>query len=305
VNKQIIIIIETLVILLSSVSLAIEYGRRAAFYHTLEQTLTSLDKKYLLSEVIEEPSFMDGKIFFETLRVVDKSMAEHVNTYRLSQNEYKNYIEMWVHEVKTPLAAAKLIIENNPSTTSTSISEEVEKIEGFVEQALYYARSTNPEKDYLIKMIELKPILSKTIKKHAKEFIYRKIKITLDNLDVQVYSDSKWLEFILEQILNNALKYTPEECGEIHIYTTTKENSISLHIQDNGIGIDISDLPRIFEKGFTGRNGRLNEKATGMGLYICKTLCDKLYLELNATSIVNQGTCITIVFPISKMMLLK
>ena len=305
VNYQVIIIIEILFWMVIVVLFITEYVRRKNYYQILEDTLEGLDKKYLITEIIEEPIFMDGRILYDTLRTVDKSMADHVNTYRIAQNEYKDYIEMWVHEVKTPLAAAKLVIQNNPAPFTESLVEEVEKIEGFVEQALYYARSTNPEKDYIIKNISLQEILNKVIRKHAKAFIYKKIKMEIEHVDVMIYSDSKWLEFILDQIISNALKYTPQEKGVLHIDTTMHESSIELHIKDNGIGIPTNDLYRIFDKGFTGQNGRINEKATGMGLYLCKTLCDKLYLDIRADSIVNEGTTITITFPISRMMLLK
>lgn len=305
VNEQVILIVELLVGGLTLACLVVEYLRRYTFYKHLDITLDGLDKKYLLTEVIEEPLFMDGKILYDTLRTVDKSMADNVNTYRLSQAEYKDYIELWVHEIKTPLAAAKLIISNNPSDATENLLEEVEKIEGFVDQALYYARSTNPEKDYTIKELNLQSIVSKVIRKHSKVFIYHKIKLQLDDLDVMVYSDVKWLEFILEQIISNALKYTPQDRGILHVYVSKDTNAISLHLQDNGIGIDDSDLSRIFDKGFTGRNGRANEKATGMGLYLCKTLCDKLYLDIQAESQSLLGTTITLTFPISKLMLLK
>ena len=305
VNGQVILIISLLQWGMVLACLIIEYLRRSTYYHRLEQTLDGLDQKYLLTEIIDEPLFMDGKILYETLRIVDKSMADNVNRYRISQNEYKDYIEMWVHEIKTPLAASKLIISNNPSEVTLSLQEEIEKVEGFVEQALFYARSTNPEKDYIIKELSLQECVSKVIRKHSKSFIYQKIKIQLDDLELSVYSDSKWLEFILDQIISNALKYTPKEVGTIHIWTTSTDNMISLHIQDNGSGISSSELGRIFEKGFTGTNGRLNEKATGMGLYSCKTLCNKLYLGIRAESVQGQGTTIILDFPISKLMLLK
>lgn len=305
VNHQVIVVLILLQWGVVLASLIIEYMRRVTFYRQLEATLNGLDQKYLITEIIEEPLFMDGKILYETLRSVDKSMADHVNAYRMSQNDYQDYIEMWVHEIKTPLAASKLILSNNPGSVSDSILEEIEKVEGFVEQALFFARSTNPQKDYLIRELSLDEVVRKVIRKHSKSFIYQKIKIALDDLDVMVYSDNKWLEFILNQIVSNALKYTKANTGEIHIYTTRQEHLISLHIADNGIGIEAKDIPRIFNKGFTGANGRKNEKATGMGLYLCKTLCDKLYLGIHADSTPGKGTTITLDFPISKLMLLK
>lgn len=305
VNTQVIAIIIFLVWLQVIAVFLVEYVRRATYYRQLQATLDGLDQKYLLTEIIDEPLFMDGRVLYDTLKTVNKSMCDYVNTYKLAQNEYKDYIEMWVHEIKTPLAASKLIISNNSNSVTESINEEIEKVESFVEQALFYARSTALEKDYIIKPINLQSVVSKIIRKHSKVFIYKKIKVDLENLAVEVYCDNKWLEFIVEQIISNALKYTKQASGEIRIFTTTQEHTIYLHIQDNGVGIDTHDIDRIFEKGFTGKNGRTNEKATGIGLYLCKTLCEKLYLSIDAQSQVGTGTTIIIGFPISKLMLLK
>lgn len=303
VGFEIIMVVELLFWGLIFAILFIEYIRRAGYYHRLQETLEQLDQKYLLTEIMEEPLFMDGKILHETLREVDKSMNDHVNQFKTVQKEYKDYVEMWVHEIKTPLAASKLIISNNQNEVTQSIQEEIEKVEGYVDQALFYARSTSVEKDYIIKEIELAPLVSKIIRKHSKEFIYHKIKINLDIQEANVFSDGKWVEFILDQIISNALKYTPEETGEIHIYTTIEKNITYLHIQDNGIGIPEKDQKRIFDRGFTGSNGRNNEKATGMGLYLCKTLCDKLYLTIQATSTLHKGTELIVGFPTSEMLM--
>lgn len=301
VNKEVIIVIEFLFWGMILAILVIEYLRRAGYYRRLEETLDQLDQKYLITEVMEEPLFMDGQILYETMQIVDKSMNDHVNSYKTVQKEYKEYVEMWVHEIKTPLAAAKLIISNNPSEVTSSIQEEIEKVEGYVEQALFYARSTSVEKDYVIKELELEPLVSKVIRRHSKEFIYQKIRLSLSDLEKTVYSDSKWVEFILDQILSNALKYIPSQTGEIKIYTSMEQNMTCLHIEDNGKGIETKDLHRIFERGFTGSNGRTTEKATGMGLYLCKTLCDKLYLYLHADSQSGKGTTLTIGFPASDL----
>lgn len=301
VNHEMIIVVSFLFWSMVLAILMIEYLRRVGYYKRLTETLQQLDQKYLLTEIMEEPLFMDGKILYDTMKVVNKSMNDYVNSYKITQKEYKEYVEMWVHEIKTPLAAAKLIISNNPNEVTQSIQEEIEKVETYVEQALFYARSTSVEKDYAIKEMNLAPTISKVVRKHSKTFIYEKIKITLIDLDKTIYSDSKWLEFIFDQIITNALKYTPSESGEIKIYTTQESQMTYVHFQDNGIGISSADLPRIFERGFTGSNGRCNEKATGMGLYLCKTLCDKLYLHISASSTLHKGTTITIGFPASDL----
>lgn len=304
-NGQVIIVVSFLFWGMVLAVFVIEYIRRVAYYKNLKETLASLDQKYLLAEIIDEAQFLDGQVLYETMREVNKSMLENVNKYRQFGEEYKDYIEMWVHEIKTPLAAGKLIISNNPSEVTKSIEEELNKVEDFVEQALFYARSTTVEKDYVIKEISLKDTVNKVIKKNAKTFIYKKIKIDLQNIDEMVYSDAKWLEFILHQIIGNALKYTPEESGVITLHTSKQSDQLLLSIEDNGQGIPLQDLPRVFDKGFTGKNGRSNEMATGMGLYLCKLLCDKLYLDIRITSMVGKGTCVVISFPINSMMLLK
>ena len=304
-NYQIILIVIFLFWVLIITILLVEYLRRHAYYENLQSVLDGLDQKYLLAEVIPEPNFQDGKILYEVMHRVDKSMLDNINVYKFREQEYKDYIEMWVHEIKTPLAASKLIMQNNPSESNASVEEELDKVEGFVEQALFYARSTTLEKDYLIKQMELQTTINKVIRKHSKTFIYHKIKLEMDDVQKQVYCDPKWLEFILEQIISNALKYLAKEEGMIRIYTKEEAEKLLLYIEDNGVGIPLSDLKRVFNKGFTGQNGRSNEKATGMGLYLCKMLCDKLYLDLRITSQVGIGTTLCIVFPISSLMLLK
>lgn len=303
-NSYVMIVILMLFWGVISAILIIEYFRRRVFYQTIEESLKNLDQKYLLSEILEEPQFIDGILMVEYLREINKSMLEHVNEYRKREEDYRSYIEMWVHEIKTPLAAAKLISDNHNSEVMRSIQEEMDKVEGFVEQALYYARSTTLEKDYIIKEMSLQTVVNKVIRKHSKQFIYRKIKLELKDLEVNVYSDAKWLEFIINQIVSNALKYSNDE-SFIQIYTKQIQENVILTIEDHGIGIALKDLKRVFDKGFTGTNGRSYEKATGMGLYLCKMLCDKLYLDLKISSTENIGTSVSIVFPMNSMLLLK
>lgn len=304
-NIQAIIVITSLFWCMIIAILLIEYSRRVSFYNNLKDTLESLNQKYLLAEIIDEPTFMDGAILFDTLTQVNKATMEYLKGYKQREQEYKEYVEMWVHEIKTPLAACKLIISNNENEVTKSIDEEIDHVERFVEQALFYARSTTLEKDYIIKEMSLKTSVNKVIRKYSKVFIYKKIKLEIDDIDKTVYCDSKWLEFILEQVISNCLKYTSEETGNIQINAETGAQSVTLTIEDNGIGIPASDVSKVFEKGFTGRNGRSNEKATGMGLYLCKQLCTKLYLDISLTSIEAKGTTVSIVFPLSSMMLLK
>lgn len=285
--------------------LLLEYIRRKSFYDTLEESLDSLDKKYLLTEIIEEPEFLDGKILYNILSITDKNMHEHVKYYREMQRDYRDYIEAWVHEVKTPIASSKLIIGNNKTPVTKSINEELLKIEEFVQQVLYYSRSNDANKDYLIKEFNLITPVKNIIAKNSKDFIHRKIKLDLSEIDELVYSDSKWVEFILNQILVNAIKYSKKEKAEVKIYSNKYENNTVLTIEDNGVGIPETDIKRVFDKGFTGKNGREYGKATGMGLYICKKLAKKLGLGIEISSVIEEGTRVDIIFPRSKVILLE
>lgn len=275
----------------------IEYLKKREFYNTLTKNLKKLDKKYLIPEIIDNPHFLEGKILTETLKETEKSMAEHVNEYKFANEEYKEYIELWIHEIKTPIAVSKMIVENNPSEVTKNINEEIEKVEYFVEQALFYARSNNVEKDYIIKPMNLKKIINSVILKNKRSFISKKIKINIHDVDKTVYSDSKWMVFILNQIIINSIKYSKKDKAEVEIFSKEYKDNTVLYIKDNGIGIESDNLPRVFEKGFTGENGRKINKSTGIGLYLCKKLCDKLGQNIEINSVLNIETVVKIYFP--------
>ena len=290
-----------LLILALVLPLTFDYLKRKAFYNDLLRKFDTLDKKNLLSEVTDLPDFKEGLFLCDILRGSNKAMLEEINKYKSLQEEYREYIELWIHEVKTPISSSKLIIQNNKSIVTDSISEELDKIEALIEQALFYSRSNTVEKDYIVKEINLQKICFDALRRNTGLLIHNRIKIVTDGLDINVYSDEKWLQFILGQLITNSVKYMdkPEPC--ITLTARKEQNSAELSISDNGIGIKQSELPRIFEKGFTGTNGRKNERSTGMGLYICKKLCDKLDLTIKASSEYCNGTSVSITFPISSM----
>ena len=185
-----------------------------------------------------------------------------------------------------------MIIENNKTTVTKSINEELDKVENYIEQALFYARSNTVEKDYYIKKSNLKEIVNESIKKNKKLLIQEKILLNIHDLDVIINTDSKWIVFILNQIIQNSIKYRKKEDSlSIEIYAVQKKEKVILYINDNGIGIKKGEIARVFEKGFTGTNGRLsNKKSTGIGLYLCKKLCDKLGIKIELNSNENEGT---------------
>ena len=255
--KFIKIYIPVTIIFLYIIGLFIEYFIKQRFYKGLEDTLNNLDDKYLISEIIKVPSFMEGKILKDLLEQINKSMVENVNRYKYKQEEYKEYIELWIHEIKIPIAASKMIVENNKNEVTKSIDEELQKIENYIEQALYYARSNTVEKDYYVKKVNLKDIVNESIKKNKNVLIHEKISVNIHDLDLEVNTDNKWIIFILNQIIQNSIKYKKQDKNlEIEIYAKQGKENVILYIKDNGIGIKKGEITRVFEKGFTGTNGR-------------------------------------------------
>lgn len=275
----------------------IEYIKFRKYFNTVENILENLDKKYLLPEVLNEPDFIEGEKIHYIFKVLSRDMHENVKYYKNMQEEYREYIEMWVHEIKTPIASTKLLIENNTNEITRKIDTQMDKIENFVEQVLYYSRSDEVGKDYIIKKTELSQVVKSVVKKNQRDFIGKRISLQLGNLDEIIYSDAKWIEFILNQIVGNAIKYSKGQEDKIKIESKILANSIVLTIEDNGVGINERDLNRVFEKGFTGENGRKFGKSTGIGLYLCKKLCDKMGLGLSIESKENKGTKVTVIFP--------
>ncbi|MBD8034459.1 MULTISPECIES: sensor histidine kinase [Solibacillus] len=283
----------------------IEFMKQKAFYDELNSIMDNLDKKYLLPEIMNEPENLEGKLLYDILRQVNKDMHEHVKKYRDRENEYREYIETWVHEIKTPIASTRLIIENNQNNITRNIKEEIKKVEEYIEQVLYYSRSNNVSKDYIIKEVSLPDLVRRVIKRNSRDFISKGIALDIEAVDGMVYSDAKWLEFIVNQLIGNATKYIAGRDGKVTISTIRNENNIILTIEDNGIGIIDKDLNRVFEKGFTGENGRKFGQSTGIGLYLCKKLSEQLGLGLTLTSKTGEGTKVRIIFPLGSVNLLR
>ena len=285
------------------VTLGVEFYRKKTFFDQMFQLLDQLEEKYYLSEIIESPNFVEGQKLTQLFRVVSKSMNDTIADYRRRNEDYSRYIKTWVHEVKTPIASCKLIIENHSDPVTRSLEEEVDRIDQYVEQALYYTRSTVVEKDYVIRRCSLDQIVSQVIKNHAKTLISRQFSIERENLDQTVYTDVKWIDFILSQIVTNTVKYRTTEKPVLRFTAKADENQVTLRIEDNGCGISAHDLPRIFDKGFTGDNGRQVAKSTGMGLYLVKQLCDKMNIGIQAESLPGRGTTFLLTFPLSGFLL--
>ena len=202
-----------------------------------------------------------------------------------SRSDMIDYYTLWVHQIKTPIAAMRLLLQSEESSQNAECSMELFKIEQYVEMVLQYLRLDSDTTDYVLKKYSLDPIVRQVVRKYARVFILKKISLDLADIDVMVLTDEKWLVFVIEQLLSNALKYTFK--GRISIYT---ENNTDLVIEDTGIGIQAEDLPRVFEKGYTGYNGRTDKKSTGIGLYLCKRVLGKLGHSISIESQVGIGT---------------
>lgn len=209
------------------------------------------------------------------------------------KQDYQEYVESFAHEIKIPIGALSLTFDN---TKNYTLKKETDKIFQLVEQMLYYARSENTEKDYFVKQLQLEEVIHNVILKFRHSLMERKAIINIHDIENVIYTDEKWLTFILSQIVQNAIKYFDKQENKLTIYSQDNGTNILLVIEDNGCGIKASDLSRVFEKGFTGSN-RNKANATGMGLYLSKKLCDRLGLKLDIASTEKEYTRLTIIFP--------
>lgn len=253
-------------------------------YEKLERTMDLLNKKYLISEVVKNKENYQQQFYMELVRRACKSMLDELNEQEKQNMEYKEYIDSWIHEVKTPITAIQLMCDNERNTVTDRIKLETKKVEMNIERMLYYSKSGETWKDYVITRHLLRNIVEDSIMKVYQIFIYNGVKIDMQVEEEAVFTDEKWSSFIITQILLNCVQYQREEKLSIRIYAKKEKEGTSLVIEDNGLGIKPEEINHIFEKGYVGSNGRKNERSSGMGMYICKRLCNKLDIGLQAVS---------------------
>lgn len=281
-----------------AVSCVKTYSDRKKQMDGLLSMAEQLEERYLLSEVMGKPGRADDQVYYQLLKMAGKSMLEQVEAVKRERMEYREYVEQWVHEIKTPITAMKLMCENHHFELTKELLTELEKTNRYTEQALYYARSEHTEKDYSVREIRLFDVVHQAIAENKYLLLKNSVGIELQETDDIVYCDEKWLCFILDQLIVNAVKYRKAQ-PELSFRAERRDNQVVLSIRDNGMGIDAGDLPRIFEKGFTGKNGRkAAQNATGIGLYLCKRLCDKLDIGISAES-TGDGTTMYLSFLIN------
>lgn len=241
-----------------------------------------------------EPLSLEAEAYRDTLEESGIAHIRSLNEVQARQKEYYDFIVSWFHEIKTPISVLRLMQQTE--VDPQSLNEELTRIEHYVDQALYYAKLDSFNQDYEMVNCDLEPIVKEVIKAHSKTFISKKIRVQLDLPSTVVQSDSKWLRFMINQIITNSLQYTGEQ-GEIRVRAASTPEEKLLILRDNGIGIDAKDLPRIFNRGFTGMNGRKHAKSTGMGLYLAQELSKKLGHYITCESAPGEGTMFTIHFP--------
>lgn len=235
----------------------------------------------------------DYQALIRTLHA-DKTALE--DEMRARYTNLVEYYTIWAHQVKTPIAAMRLLLQSENNALNRELSEELQRIEQYVEMVMCYLRLDADSTDYLIKEYDLDDIIRQAVRKYAGQFIRKKIKLDYTPVACKILTDEKWFLFVVEQVLSNALKYT--KSGTISVMLDASE---TLCIKDTGMGIAPEDLPRIFEKGYTGYNGRSDKKASGIGLYLCRRICRNLGHRISAESAVGQGTAIRIDFRRAKL----
>lgn len=233
-------------------------------------------------------------------RLFEDKSASHTNQQR-KYDEMIDYYTIWAHQIKTPISAMRLILqtEDLSSSIKSELSEELLKIEQYVEMVLCYLKLDGESTDYVFTKCSLDSVIKQAVRKYAPQFIRSKNKLIYQGTNLEVLTDEKWLLFIIEQVLSNALKYTDK--GEIKIEAEGSSEAVAVVITDTGVGIAPEDLPRIFERGFTGYNGRADKKSTGIGLYLCRRIAENLGAEISAQSEIGKGTSIKINFNLTKL----
>lgn len=263
--------------------------------HKLLLSYSSLSAKSLQQLVPEQNTV--AKDYQHIIETLEQQQIASTNSHLQKERELSDFYTMWVHQIKTPIAALGLLLQTSPDNTF-AMKNELFKIERYVDIILGYLRMDDMNHDLTLKHHSLETLVKQAVKKYSSLFIQSKLSLQMEQLSLQVLTDEKWLVFAIEQLLSNAIKYTPK--GSIHIYATSNQEAnlvkTSLTIQDTGIGISSEDLPRIFERAFTGYNWRIDKKSSGLGLYLCKTILQKLGHEISITSKPQQGTCVTITF---------
>lgn len=257
-------------------------AKHRALMHFAEEVSCSISNMPAPSNLIESD-------YCEIIKTLNASKRDLAAKLTGQYSDLLDYYTMWAHQIKTPIAAMRLVLSGSDTYTARELREELQKTEQYADMVLMYLKLDAGAEDYVIRKCSLDSIIRQSVKKYASQFIRKKIRLEYEPVDYEVLTDEKWLMFVIEQIISNSLKYTRQ--GSIAI---TLEDGGVLCIRDTGIGIDEADIPRVFEKGFTGLNGRTDRKATGIGLYLCRRILTSLGHEIRISSSAGKGTAVRI-----------
>lgn len=294
INSSVVILLAILIIVFIFISLLISYLLIKKRYRKIVNLVDSLDEKYLIKEVIDKPKNLENRAYYYALDKSCKALNDKLSDVENSKEEYLDFLDSFIHEVKTPISALSLYADNN---NDEKMKEEVLKISRLVDKMLFYTRSDVVEKDYFIKEVTLADLVHPVLLDYKNYLLNYHIKVEVKDLDdLKVYTDIKWLNFIISQILSNSLKYQNKKNRLVRIKGINNKNNIKLEIYDNGVGIKESDISKVFLKGFTGSN-RNKRNASGIGLYLTKKLCDKLGIDIKIESVYLKYTKVIITFP--------
>lgn len=299
-------------------TLLVAWLRRRGFYSDLAHGASDVEHPLWITEMVDPPDFAEGELTYGALRAISKAANDDVASYRRQVADYREYVETWVHEAKSPLAAAHLMLENLTDAVTDgagpqeavakadALEEELDRVEGYIEQALFFARSETLDRDYLIRGHSLRDLVTTAIKANARPMIAAHVSPVRRNLDLTVFTDDKWMEFILGQLIQNSVKYARTQGAVVEFSGRLlgeggADERIELTVRDNGCGVPEADLPRVFDRGFTGENGRSGKRSTGIGLYLVRRLCDKMGIGVSADSVEGEGFAVTLTFPANKM----
>jgi len=284
------------------ISLAWDFARKRAYYAQLRQAVDQLEKARHLSGFVDEPRFLEGKLSWDACEDLAYLSGRELAQVTRAFDEYERYVETWIHEIKTPIAASRLVLGRLRGPEATALRQELESIERHVEQALYYARSQNLSADYAVKELSLAEVAREACKRNQNLLIAAGVapEIAVGE-EHRAFSDESWLVFIVGQLLSNAAKYGAKT---IRISSRAQGEGASgcvlLEVADDGAGIPEADMPSIFEQGFVGANGRAEGSATGMGLYLCAQLCSAMGVGIDAYSEEGEGTRIVLALPVNR-----
>lgn len=281
-------------------ALVLEYRRRASFWKDVETAIEALDRTRYIGDLVDEPSFSEGRLALDAMLALTQLNKDELGELRTQNHDRAQYTELWVHEVKTPLAAAKLVLDRMHGPDVAKLKIELERIEGLVEQALFAARSDTLVNDYLIREVRLADAVGEACKSNMCYLASCGVTLNMQvDPQVTVMADRTWLAFILNQLITNAAKYDASTIT----FTTYEEGNEGPHactvleLRDDGCGIPAADVPRVFDRGFTGEMGRAHGSATGMGLFLVARMCAQMGLDVLLASEESIGTRVQIKFP--------